>query len=110
MTKLATYIPRYQHLESAELAVVSLLHVNCKCGVPDSIPTDHVIAFSSGFRDRVCYNLSINHRLSTTFNPLRDSYTEQQTKTMLQYLRACCLCMQDNWVELLPLVELATNA
>jgi len=84
-------------------------HVTCKHGVLDSIITDHATQFTSRFWTRVCSHLSINHRLSTAFHPQTNGQTERQNQTMEKYLRAFCICEQDNWVELLPLAEFAYN-
>jgi transposase InsO family protein len=84
-------------------------HVICKCGVPDDIVTDRRNEFTSQFRQRVCSNLSINHRLSTAFHPVTDGQMGRQNQTMEQYLRAISNDEQDNWVALLLLEEFAYN-
>jgi hypothetical protein len=45
----------------------------------------------------------------TAFHPQTDGQTEQQKKSMEQYLRAFSNYEQDNWAELLPLAEFAYN-
>ena len=67
-------------------------------GVPNSIVTDHGTQFTSRFWTRVCFHISIDHRLSTAFHPQTGGQTERQNQTMEQYLRAFSNYVQDNWV------------
>jgi transposase InsO family protein len=107
LTKMAIYLPCRKDIDSPELARMFFEHVICKHGRPDNIVTDCGKEFTSQFWKRVCSHLSINQRLSTAFHPQTDGQTERQNQTMKQYLRAFCNYEQDNWVELLPLVEFA---
>jgi len=102
LTKMATYLPCRNDIDSPELARIFFAHVICKRGVLDNIVTDRGKEFTSRFWNRVCSHLSINHRLSTAFHPQTDGQTERQNRTMEQSLRAFCRYEQDNWVELLP--------
>ena len=106
---MAIYLPCRKDIDSPELAWLFLEHVFCKRGVPDNIVTDRRTQFPSRFWTLVCSPLSTDHRLSTAFHPQTDGQTESQNQTMEQYLRAFCNYQQDNWVELLPLAELAYN-
>ena len=54
-------------------------------------------------------NLGINHNLSTVFHPQTDGQTERMNQILEQYLRLYCNYQQDNWYDLLPLVEFAYN-
>ena len=46
---------------------------------------------------------------TSVYHPEGDGQTEQTNQTLKQYLRAYCNYQQDNWSELLPLVEFAYN-
>ena len=81
MTKVAIYLPCRKDIDSPELARIFFEHVICKRGVPDNITTDCGKEFTSRFWDRVCFHLSINHRLSTAFPPQTDGQTERQNET-----------------------------
>jgi len=109
LTKMAIYLPCRKDIDSPELARLFFEHVICKRGVPDNIVTDCCTQFTSRFWTRVCSHLSTVHRLSTAFHPQTDGQTERQNQMMEQYLRAFCHYEQDNWVELLPLAEIAYN-
>jgi len=109
LTKMAIYLPCRKNIDSPELARMIFKHVIGKYCIPDNIITNCGTQFTSRFWTRVCSPLSINHRLSTAFNPQTDGKTERQNQTMEQYLRAFCNYEQDNWVELLRLGEFAYN-
>jgi len=109
LTKMAIYLPCRKDIDSPELAPMFFKQVICKHSVPDNIITDRGPQFTSRFRNRVCSHMSINYRLLTAFHPQTDGQTERQNQTMKQYLRAFCNYKQDDWVELLPLVEFAYN-
>jgi len=106
---MVIYLPCRKAIDSPELARRFFEQVICKDGVPDNIVTDRRKEFTSQLWDRVCSHLSINLRLSTAFHPQTDGQTARQNQTMEQYIRAFCNYEQDNWVELLPLAELAYN-
>jgi hypothetical protein len=106
---MAIYLLCRKDIDSPELARLCFEHVICKRGVPDNIVTDRGTQFTSRFWTRVCSHFSTDHRLSTAFHPQTDGQTESQNQTMEQYLQAFCNYEQDNWVELLPLAELACN-
>jgi len=109
LTKMPIYLPCRKDIDSPELAHHIFEHVICKRGVPDNIVRDRGSQFTSRFWTRVCSYLSIDHRLSTAFNPQTDRQTEHQNQTTEQYLGAFCNYEQDIWVELLPLAEFAYN-
>jgi len=90
LPNMETYLPCRKHIDSPELARMVFEHKMCKRGVRDNITTDCGMEFTSQFCDRVCYHLSINHRLSTAFLLQTDGQTERQNQTMEQYLRVFC--------------------
>jgi hypothetical protein len=49
--------------------------------------------------------LKMDIRLSTAFHPQTDGQTERVNQVLEQYLRSYCSYQQDDWDELLPLVE-----
>jgi len=106
---MAIYLPCRKDIDSPELARIFFEHVICKHGVPNNIVTNRRTQFTSRFWTRVCSHMSIDHRLSTAFHPQTDGQTERQNQTMEQYLLAFSNYEQDNWAELLPLVEFAYN-
>jgi len=108
-TKMAKYMPCRKEIDSKELARRFFEVIICSFGIPETIITDRGSTFASNFWKRVCSNMSTDHRLSTAFHPQTNGQTERQNQMMKQYLRAYINYEQDNWVELLPLVEFAYN-
>jgi len=109
LRQMATYLPSRKDIHSPESARMFFEHVICKRGLTDNIVSDRGKEFTIRFWNRVCSQLSINHRLSTACHLETDGQTERQIQTMEQYLRAVCNYEQDNWVELLLLAEFAYN-
>jgi hypothetical protein len=109
LTTMAIYLPCRKDIESPELARLFFEHVICMRGVLNIIVTDCGTQFTSRFWTRVCSHLSTDHRLPTAFHPQMDGQMERQNQLMEQYLRVFCNYEQDNWVELLPLAEIAYN-
>jgi hypothetical protein len=109
LTNMAIYLPCRKDVNSPELARMFFEEVICKHGVPSNIVTDRGSQFRSRLWNRVCSQLSIEHRLSTSFHPQTDGQTEWQNQTMEQYLRPFAMYEHDKWVDLLPLAEFTYN-
>ena len=75
--------------------------------LPNSIITDWGSLFTSKFWSSLCYFLSIQRRLSTSFHPQTDGQTERQNSTIEPYLRVFVNWEQNNWACLLPMTEFA---
>ena len=71
--------------------------------------TDSGSLFNSGLWKQITERLGIERRLSTAFHQQTDGQTERTNAILEQYLRAYVSYQQDNWNELLPLVEFAYN-
>jgi len=54
--------------------------------------------------------LGVKQRMSTAFHPQTDGQTERLNQTLEQYLRCYVNEHQTNWVELLPVAQVAYNA
>jgi len=109
LSNIANSLPCRKDFDSPEVARIYFEHVIFKCAVPDNITTNRGKEFISGFWDRVCYHLSINHGLLTPFHPQTDGQTERQNQIIEQCLRAFYNNEQGNWVELLPRAEFTYN-
>ena len=53
--------------------------------------------------------MGVQHKLSMAYHPQTDGQTEQLNQTLEQYLQNYVNYQQENWVELLPVVQLAYN-
>jgi len=109
LTEMEIYLPCRKDIDSLEHARMIVNHVLCRHAVRDPIITDRGTQFTSRFCNWLCYHMGINHWLLTAVCPQTNSQMERQNETLEQYLQAFCNYNQDNWVELLPLVDVAYN-
>jgi hypothetical protein len=63
----------------------------------------------SQFWKRLCQRLEVKRQLSTAYRPETDGTTERANQELEIYLRAYTSYAQDDWEELLPMAELASN-
>lgn len=108
-TKTARYIPCNKTCTADELATLFYTEIVCRYGVPKGIVSDRGSVFTSAYWSSFCYEAHIKRRLSTAFHPQTDGQTERQNQTLEQYLRYYCSEQQDDWAELLPMAEFASN-
>ncbi len=78
-------------------------------GFPAAIVSDRGVQFVSQFWKRLCQRLDIKRRLSTAYHPETDGTTERANQELEIYLRSYGNYAQDNWEDLLPMAELASN-
>ena len=77
--------------------------------MPNRIISDRGPQFSSRFWKVLCQRLGIEHRQSTGFFPQTDGQTESFNATMEEYLWLYVNHHQDDWVDCLPMCEIAAN-
>jgi len=109
LSKQAIFIPTHDTITSLELAKLFLLHVFSKHGVPTHITSDRSTEFVSHFFQSLRKALNMCLHFTSSYHPEGDGQTECSNQTLEQYLRIYCNYQQDNWVDLLPLVEFAYN-
>jgi hypothetical protein len=71
------------------------------------IVSDRDSRFTSKFWQSLLSTLGIGLRMTTAFHPQTDGQTERVHQTIEAFLRAFVNLQQNDWVELLPLVEIA---
>jgi transposase InsO family protein len=76
-------------------------------GAPESIVSDRGPQFISDFWNELCRILGIKIKLSTAFHPQTDGQTEIMNQYLDQRLRPFVDYYQDNWSELLPMMDYA---
>ena len=86
-----------------------LLHVFSKHGVPAYVTSNHGTEFVSHFFRSLGKALNMHLHFTSGYHPEGDGQTERSNQTLEQYLQIYCNYQQDNWVDLLPLVEFAYN-
>jgi len=103
LSKQADFIPTHNTITSLELAKLFLLHVFSKHSVPAHIISDHGTEFISHFF------WSLRKALNMCLHFTSGYHLEGDGQTLEQYLQIYCNYQQDNWVDLLPLVEFTYN-
>jgi len=109
LSKQAIFIPTHDTITSPELAKLFLLHVFSKQGVPAHITSDRSTEFVSHFFRSLRKALNMHLHFTSGYHLEGDGQTEQSNQTLEQYLCVYCNYQQDNWADLLPLVEFAYN-
>jgi hypothetical protein len=109
LSKQAIFIPMHDTITSAELAHLFVIHVFSKHGVPSHVTSDQGLEFVSHFFCSLGLGLDMKLHFTSGYHPEGDGQTERTNQTLEQYLCIYCNYQQDNWSELLPLVEFTFN-
>src|SRR6202789_3032324 len=109
LSKQAIFIPTYDTITSMQLAQLFVLHVFSKHGVPSHVTSNRGTEFVSHFFRSLGKALDMKLHFTSGYHPEGDGQTEHTNQTLEQYLRIYCNYQQDNWSELLVLVEFAYN-
>jgi len=109
LSKQAIFIPTHDTITSPELTKLFLLHVFSKHGVPAHVTSDCGTECVSHFFRSLGKALDMRLHFTSSYHPEGNGQTEQSNQTLEQYLRIYCNYQQDNWADLLPLVEFAYN-
>ena len=110
-TKMAHFIALEQNPTAKNVAYVFLREVWKLHGLPTEIISDMHAKFSGEFWESLCKSLNIKRRMSTAYHPQTDQQleTEWTTQVLEGYLRNFVNYDQNDWYQLLPLVEHAYN-
>ena len=109
LTKQAIFIPTTIHCTSEDLAILFIMHVFSKHGVPEHVTSDRGPEFVSRFFRSLGKALDMKLHFTSGYHPEGDGQTERTNQTLEEYLRIFCTYQQDNWYTLLPLAEFAFN-
>jgi len=109
LSKQGIFIPTHDTITSPELAKLFVTHVFSKHRVPSHVTSDRGLEFVSHFFCSLGKALDIRLHFTSGYHPEGDGQTERANQTLEQYLRIYCNYQQDNWADLLPLVEFAYN-
>jgi transposase InsO family protein len=107
LSKRPISIPCHKTVTAKEMAQLYIDHVYRWTGPPDTIVSDRGGQFISEFWNEVCRILGIKLKLSTSHHPQTDGQTEIVNQYMAHRLRPFVNHYQDNWSELLPIVDFA---
>jgi transposase InsO family protein len=100
-------VPCYKTANAKNLAAMFIEHVWRYYGPPDTIVSDRGPQFISSFWNEFCTILGIKLKLSTAEQPQTDGQTEIVNQYIDQRLRPFVNYYQDDWDELLPIVDFA---
>ena len=103
--KRAYSIPCQKTITVQGIATLFIIYVWCIHRPPDSIVSDRGLQFISEFWNELCRILGIKLKLSTAFYPQTDRQTEIINQYIDQRLRPFVNYYQDNWSELLPMID-----
>jgi len=109
LTKQAIFIPAHDTITSADLACLFVLHVFSKHGIPSHVTSNRGSEFVSNFFRSLGTALNMRLHFTSGYHLKGDGQTKRTNQTLEQYLHVHCNYQQDNWSELLPLVEFAYN-
>jgi len=109
LTKQAIFIPAHDTITSVDLACLFVLHVFSKHSVPSHVTSNRGSEFVSNFFQSLGTALDMWLHFTSGYHPEGDGQTEHMNQTLEQYLCVYCNYQQDNWSELLPLVEFVYN-
>src|SRR5262245_55394738 len=109
LSKQGIFIPTNDTATSAEVAMLFVIHVFSKHGVPSHVTSDRGPEFVSHFFRSLGKALDMNLHFTSGYHPEADGQTERTNQTLEQYIRIYCNYQQDNWKELLPIAKFAYN-
>ena len=109
LTKQAIFISAHDTITSMDLAHLFILHVFSKHSIPSHVISDRGLEFVSNFFRSLGTALNMWLHFTSGYHPEGDGQTECMNQTLKQYLYVYCNYQQDNWSELLPLMEFAYN-
>ncbi|RYP15236.1 hypothetical protein DL767_010348 [Monosporascus sp. MG133] len=109
LTKYGYFLPFKGTATAEQLAYAFIRYYLDKHGVPEKIISDRDKLFTSKFGTSFFKQIGAKLRFSTAYHPQTDGQTERLNQTLEQYLRSYVNYQQNNWVELLPLAQIAYN-
>ncbi|RYP29820.1 hypothetical protein DL768_011207 [Monosporascus sp. mg162] len=109
LTKYGYFLPFKGNATAEQLAYAFVRHYLDKHGIPKRIISDRDKLFTSKFGTSFFKQIGAKLKFSTAYHPQTDGQTERLNQTLEQYLRSYVNYQQDNWVELLPLAQVAYN-
>lgn len=107
LSKQAISIPCRKEVSAVDLARLYVYHVYRYFGPPETIVSDRGPQYMSEFWNELNAILGTKVKLSTAYHPQTDGQTEIYNQYLVQRLRPFVTYFQDNWSELLPMMDYA---
>jgi hypothetical protein len=109
LSKMIHAVATHTTCTASDLARLMLREVARHHGLPKSIVSDRDPRFIAHFWQSLWSTLRTKLSMSTSYHPQSDGQTERANRTLEDVLRSYVNAQQDDWDELLPLVEMAYN-
>ena len=109
LSKQPVSVPCHNDIGAKETARLFIEYIYRHHGPPDTIVSDRGSQFVSAFWDELCAILGIHLKLSTAHHAQTDGQTEIVNQQIDRRLRPFVSYYQDNWSELLPMVDFAAS-
>ena len=109
LTKQAIFIPAHDTITSTDLACLFVLYMFSKHGIPSHVTSNRDLEFVSNFFQSLGTALNMRLHFTLGYHPKGDGQTKHTHQTLEQYVCVYCNYQQDNWSELLLLVEFVYN-
>lgn len=107
LSKQATTIPCHKTIDARGMAALFIQWIYRFGHTPESIVSDRGPQFVSRFWSEFCRIIGVKVKLSTAYHKQTDGQTEIMNKYLDQRLRPFVSYYQDNWSELLPMIDRA---
>ena len=100
-SKQGIFISTTIHCMSEDLALLFIIHVFSKHGIPEHVTSDCGPEFVSHFFRSLGKALDMKLHYTSGYHPEGDGQTECTNQTLEQYICIFCNYQQDNWKTLL---------
>ncbi|KAI9035176.1 uncharacterized protein KD926_004448 [Aspergillus affinis] len=107
LTKRVISILCHKNVSAVDMAQLFLEYIYRWVGLPESILSDRGGQFVSSFWEELCLRLKIKRKLTSGQKPSTNGHTEIVNQYLAQKLRPFVNYYQDNWSELLPVIDFA---
>jgi hypothetical protein len=94
---------------AVELASNFVRRVVAQHGVPESVVSDRDPRITAGYYAELSRLMGTKLHMSTAQHPQTDGQSEREIRTLITALRSFCNMHQDDWDDILPMLELGFN-
>jgi transposase InsO family protein len=105
LSKQSFSIPCHKTTTAKDMARMYIKYIYRTKSMPDSIVSDRGPQFVSDFWREFCRILGVKLKLSTAYHPQTDGQTEIMNQYIDQRLRPFVSYYQDNWSDLMPIMD-----
>ena len=109
LIKMTHYISITKTMIAENLVEILIRKIIRLHDLSSSITTDRDSVFISKYHDALCYALKIKFKLFTTYHSQTDDQTKRQNSIIKQYFKVFVNFEQNDWIELLSMIEFAYN-